>query len=97
MLSVSVHPGLIRSDLGRHLSGVSQIFINFLAKPSIYGAYSEIYAAVSPDLTVQDHSGAYIIPFGSVGSPRNDLVKIGNDNDGDRLWQALTDATAPYI
>lgn len=97
VLSVSLHPGLIRSDLGRDMGGLSQSFLNFASKPSIYGGYTEVYAAVSPDLTVQDHSGAYIVPYGSVGSARNDLVKIGHSDEGDKVWQALTDATAPYI
>uniref|UniRef100_A0A060T0Q0 ARAD1C17754p n=1 Tax=Blastobotrys adeninivorans TaxID=409370 RepID=A0A060T0Q0_BLAAD len=97
VLSVSLHPGLIRSDLGRDMGGLSKVFVGFISKPSIYGGYTEMYAALSPDLTVQDHSGAYIVPFGSVGSARNDLVKIGSGDDGDKVWQALTDATTAYM
>lgn len=40
--------------------------------PAVYGAYTELWAALSPDLTVQ-MSGAYIWPWGRFGLFREDI------------------------
>lgn len=97
VLSVSVHPGVINSDLGRYLSSVESFFSSFIAQPVVYGAYSEMYGAVSPDLTVEKHSGAYIVPYGTVGIARGDIVKAAEGKEGDKVWQWLTEVTDPYI
>lgn len=38
-----------------------------ILKPAIYGAYTELYAAVSPDLTLENDNGSFIIPWGRKG------------------------------
>ena len=40
--------------------------------PAIYGAYTELWTALSPDLT-PERSGAYIVPWGRIGSFRPDI------------------------
>uniref|UniRef100_A0A060TE15 ARAD1D04246p n=1 Tax=Blastobotrys adeninivorans TaxID=409370 RepID=A0A060TE15_BLAAD len=97
VLSVSVHPGMIHSDLARHMSSVERYFASYVAQPVVYGAYTEIYAAVSPDLTVEKHSDAYIVPYGRVGIARTDLVEAAEGKEGDKFWQWLTEVTDPYM
>jgi len=38
-----------------------------LMYPATYGAYTELWAALSPELT-PDNSGAYVYPWGRIGS-----------------------------
>jgi retinol dehydrogenase-12 len=40
----------------------------------VYGAYTELYAGLSPDLTIEKTQGAYIWPWGRVGSMRSDIA-----------------------
>ncbi|KAI4157095.1 MAG: hypothetical protein LQ342_008526 [Letrouitia transgressa] len=44
--------------------------------PPINGAYTELFAGLSPDVTVE-RSGAWIIPWGRFGSLRKDLELAG--------------------
>ncbi|KIX99809.1 uncharacterized protein Z520_04445 [Fonsecaea multimorphosa CBS 102226] len=72
------NPGNLSSDLQRHAndqwpSWARWILHTLLLYPSIYGAYTEIYAGLSPDLTLEKDQGAYIIPWGRKGHVRPDL------------------------
>jgi hypothetical protein len=41
--------------------------MNLLFHPPIYGAYTELWAVLTPELTVEK-SGAYVFPWGRFGS-----------------------------
>lgn len=41
--------------------------------PAINGAYTELYAGLSDDLTYEKHNGKYIWPWGRVGPVRKDV------------------------
>uniref|UniRef100_A0A060T1C5 ARAD1C19272p n=1 Tax=Blastobotrys adeninivorans TaxID=409370 RepID=A0A060T1C5_BLAAD len=97
VLSVSVHPGVTSSDISRQFPAFTRGLVKNLAKPPLYGAYSEMYAALSPDLTLDNHRGAYIFPFGAVGSARSDLVNYSKGADGDKVWERFTEVTDPYM
>jgi hypothetical protein len=51
--------------------------------PPRYGAYTELYAGLSPDLTIEKHSGAFIWPWGLVGYLRPDIEQsLRSEGDG---------------
>lgn len=55
VVSVPCNPGHLRSDLYRDGSFLFRSAINmFIAYPSIYGAYTELYSAFSPEITIED-------------------------------------------
>ncbi|KAJ5624047.1 steroid dehydrogenase [Penicillium lagena] len=75
ILSVVVNPGNLKSALTRHFSPL----VPLLAAPLLYhprmGAYSELWAGLSSNLTISD-GGKYIIPWGRIHpSPRTDLLR----------------------
>nr|POE90118.1 putative oxidoreductase [Quercus suber] len=74
ILSVTLNPGHLRSNLTRHMpSWVPILAAPLLHKPKM-GAYTNIWAALSPELTIED-GGKYILPWGRVHpSPRKDIV-----------------------
>nr|POE63304.1 putative oxidoreductase [Quercus suber] len=73
VLHVSFNPGNLRTELQRHWEGFGAKMTDWLLLyPAINGGYTELWAAVSPDLT-PDKSGAYIWPWGRVGSLRPDI------------------------
>lgn len=45
-----------------------------ILKPAIYGAYSELYAALSPELK-EENNGGYLLPWGRIGEMQEDIAK----------------------
>lgn len=55
----------------------------------IKGAYTELYAGWSSDITLEN-SGAYLIPWGRIGRPRTDIEAAMSDVEGSnarRFWE----------
>lgn len=82
------NPGNLASDLQRHSAGqipgfLSWFLHNVLLHPVVFGAYTELYSGLSPDLTLEKHQGAYIIPWGRVGNVRSDLTTEAKKSDGE--------------
>jgi hypothetical protein len=50
--------------------------INTMLHTPIHGAYTELFAGLSPDVT-PDHNGAWIIPWGRIAPIRKDLGAAG--------------------
>ncbi|KIX03286.1 uncharacterized protein Z518_06838 [Rhinocladiella mackenziei CBS 650.93] len=81
------NPGNLASDLQRHAGSQFPAFVmwllhKFLLYPVIFGAYTEIYAGLSPDLTLEKDQGAYIVPWGRKAGVRKDLELEAAKEDG---------------
>ncbi|KAM0543623.1 hypothetical protein ACHAPJ_012211 [Fusarium lateritium] len=74
VISVALNPGNLKSDLLRHYSTIQQCIMGSMLYPPLYGAYTELFAGLSPDVTLEK-TGAWIIPFGRFGVPREDLER----------------------
>ncbi|KAL9609597.1 MAG: hypothetical protein Q9167_005640 [Letrouitia subvulpina] len=72
----SINPGNLRTNLQRHTTGLQGRILSLFLHPPINGAYTELFAGLSPDVTVEK-SGAWIIPWGRFGSLRKDLELAG--------------------
>lgn len=72
--SVSLNPGNLKTDLQRHVPRWQMLVINRLVYPPLFGAYTELFAGLSPDVTLEK-SGAWIEPWGRFDAPRADLEK----------------------
>ncbi|KAF2488864.1 short-chain dehydrogenase [Lophium mytilinum] len=66
ILSVSLHPGLMKTELQRNMPAVASFAMGVVFKPAKYGAYTELYAGFSPKVTVADN-GEFFIPWGRKG------------------------------
>lgn len=94
-LSLSVHPGLIKTELFRNTSFLEKGIIRpFLWSP-VYGAYNELYAALSPKLH-NDDNNVYIVPFARKGEIRPDIYAAARDDRGEKLWNWMNKAIEPY-
>lgn len=74
ILTVTQNPGNLRSNLTRHLPS----YVTILASPLLHharkGAYTELWAGLSPELRIEDN-GKYVVPWGRVHpNPRQDLM-----------------------
>jgi retinol dehydrogenase 12 len=68
IVSNAWNPGNLRTDLTRHNPKVMTAVANAVfLYPARFGGYTELYAACSPDLTL-DNNGAYIFPWGRIGT-----------------------------
>ncbi|KAI1470549.1 NAD(P)-binding protein [Daldinia caldariorum] len=67
VVHAAFNPGNLHTELQRHWKGLDQwITEKFFTYPAIYGAYTELWAALTPELT-PDKSGAYVYPWGRFG------------------------------
>ncbi|KAK5019637.1 hypothetical protein BJ546DRAFT_1004212 [Cryomyces antarcticus] len=102
IVSVAWNPGNLQSELQRHVeNGVFRILSRvFLHKP-VFGAYTELFAGWSPDVTPAQN-GAYIIPWGRFGTFRNDIVPStrpvaeGGNGKAEKFWEWCDKETRQY-
>jgi len=73
ILSVSVHPGLMRTELQRNMGVIGPVGMKLLFKAPVYGAYSELYAAFSPQLKAENNGG-YVLAWGRVAGLPEDIT-----------------------
>lgn len=80
----SLHPGVVQTDLWRHLSGPQQFVMKVVSpftKSSIQGAQTSIYCAVEPSL--EKESGGYY----SDCAPAKCSAKAEDDDLAQKLWE----------
>ncbi|KAJ3549262.1 hypothetical protein NM208_g590 [Fusarium decemcellulare] len=102
IVSVAINPGHLKTELMRHVSSLMQRFLNrFVLYDPIYGAYTEVFAGLSPGVTAED-SGRYIMPWGRFGLVKDDLVAAmksrveGGTGGAERFWEFCEEATKPF-
>jgi NAD(P)-dependent dehydrogenase (short-subunit alcohol dehydrogenase family) len=79
ILSVTLNPGNLKTELTRHFSRVVPILVSPLLYDAKFGAYTNLWAGLSSDLTIED-GGKYIVPWGSLSiNPRKDLLDAMKD------------------
>lgn len=103
IISVALNPGNLHSDLQRHLKNpVERFMVGLMCHPTIFGAYTEIFAATSPEVTIEK-TGAYIIPWGRFGVMGSEVTKAikdpkeGGNGNMRRFWDWSTEQVKPYM
>jgi retinol dehydrogenase-12 len=74
-VSQSLDPGNLKTDLWKHLPSWQGWLINRGLKEPIYGAYTELYAGISTDIT-QENNGAFGENFRSFSTLAHLLIQI---------------------
>ncbi|KAJ7051079.1 hypothetical protein C8F01DRAFT_1067277 [Mycena amicta] len=67
LVSCSVHPGLIQSELGRYVLGWMQVAANYVIYPTPLGALTQLWGGTVA--TPAQITGQYLQPWGFVGAP----------------------------
>ncbi|KAF8143844.1 NAD(P)-binding protein [Mycena galopus ATCC 62051] len=65
IMSVALHPGNLKSGLGRHLSGIQAIIFNLILYPTPFGALTQLWAGTMDEGKM--FGGKYLIPWARVG------------------------------
>ncbi|KAK7749830.1 hypothetical protein SLS53_000411 [Cytospora paraplurivora] len=107
IVSVCLNPGYLKTASFDGTPALVMFFMNrvMLSEP-IFGAYTELFAGLSPEVTLEK-SGSYIIPWGRIrdnnAGPRPDLIKAGNTTEegglgyGEKFWTWCEEKWAPYV
>jgi len=86
IISVSVHPGPIISELPRNAldmnSSSSQLLMNMVLYPTPMGIITPLYGGTSPE--VENLNGEYLTQWARVGTPRSNDPVLGRE-----LWTWL--------
>ncbi|KAE9378419.1 putative estradiol 17 beta-dehydrogenase [Stipitochalara longipes BDJ] len=74
IVSIPLNPGNLKSDLARDQGATIKLISAIIRYPPINGAYTELFAGLSPDVTIEK-SGDWVIPWGRFYLIRNDLIE----------------------
>ncbi|KIJ18178.1 hypothetical protein PAXINDRAFT_9260 [Paxillus involutus ATCC 200175] len=90
IISISLNPGGIKTELQRHRSALAQRLNSMILLWDIsYGPLTQLYAGTSPEAATM--SGQYLIPWARIGAPR---ANTQNPQLGKELWTWLEDQVA---
>jgi len=62
-------------------------FKSLILYEPIYGAYTELFAGLSPDVTMEQ-AGAHIIPWGRIAVPRKEIMNAMKSKEEGRTGVA---------
>ncbi|TAQ85334.1 hypothetical protein B7494_g6342 [Chlorociboria aeruginascens] len=102
IISVTLDPGNLRTDLQRHVPWWQYAVIKLLLYPPIFGAYTELFAGLSPEVTLEKN-GAWIAPWGRFVSLRKD-IEDGAKTEAEggtgvalKFWEWTEEQIKPYL
>ncbi|KAG4220551.1 hypothetical protein PC116_g30970 [Phytophthora cactorum] len=103
VLSASLNPGNLDSDLWRTQGPITTFILrNTVFYPVVYGAYTALYAGLSPHIT-PDNSGAFVAPWGrihNVSKAMADAAKRkseGGSGIGEEFWKWSEEEIKKYM
>ncbi|KAL2024722.1 hypothetical protein VTK56DRAFT_6923 [Thermocarpiscus australiensis] len=102
IVSVPINPGNLTSELPRHQGIVLKAVARLVGYPPLLGAYTELFAAFSPEVTMEK-SGSRVAPFGRFYPLREDLYKAmrleseGGTGGTARFWDWTEEQIGPYL
>ncbi|KAH9046336.1 NAD(P)-binding protein [Lactarius deliciosus] len=91
IVSTSLNPGNIRTDILRHQPGWRNAIVYWLMYPVSYGALTQLYCATAP--SAADANGKFFIPWARLGEPNKAALE---PQIGERLWSWLENETKRY-
>lgn len=103
IVSVVQNPGNLKTNVWKHVPKVAMVFLNPILYKTVYGAYTELYAGLSTEITPNDN-GAYVVPWGKIqtDTPRKDIVqamkpeKDGGTDVAKKFWEFCEDQAKRY-
>ncbi|KAI5117265.1 hypothetical protein M0805_000996 [Coniferiporia weirii] len=85
IISISLNPGNLKTDLQRHIqSRIQHRIANMILHPAPMGALTQLWAGTMPETAA--YNGKYLIPWARVGEPRKDTQ---DPETGVKLWDWL--------
>ncbi|KAI0392328.1 short-chain dehydrogenase [Xylariaceae sp. FL0594] len=101
IVSVSLNPGNLKSELDRHCNWAELIFRKATTYPTVNGAYTELFAGVSDQVTLEK-TGSWIVPWGRFENIRSDLqegskpAEEGGTGIAQKFWAWSEEQTSSF-
>ncbi|KAH7017132.1 hypothetical protein EDB80DRAFT_278016 [Ilyonectria destructans] len=102
IISIPLNPGNLHSELDRTSSWLFYSARALVCYPPINGAYTELFAAFSPELTIEK-TGTWVVPWGRFSPIRSDILagslpeSEGGSGMAEKFWAWSEDQVKPYI
>ncbi|KAI1748157.1 hypothetical protein F4782DRAFT_385219 [Xylaria castorea] len=107
ILSVTLNPGNLRAGSFKGTAAPVYFILNaFMLHDPEFGAYTELYAGLSPELKIE-HNGTYVIPWGRRRPDneitRKDILKAmapeseGGLGHAKKLWEWCEEQWKPHV
>jgi retinol dehydrogenase-12 len=103
IVSVALNPGNLDSELWRTQASVARTLLSrFFLHDPIYGAYTELFAALSPDVGLEN-TGAWIVPWGRIKPIQQHLLdstktkEEGGSGKAKAFWEWTEEQIKPYL
>ncbi|MCP8719735.1 MAG: SDR family NAD(P)-dependent oxidoreductase [Asgard group archaeon] len=91
-ISISICPGYLKTGIQRHIGGFRKFGYDLLFHDQKFGAYTLLFAGLSPDVTIRN-KGDHIISFGRFGLIRSDLK---DDDYGKKIMNYIDEQIKQY-
>jgi retinol dehydrogenase-12 len=99
VLHIALNPGFLKTNLQRNAPAPLRGIMGALFKGPKYGAYTELYAGLAPDV----RQGDFVIPWGRIGSvpehvsASTKVTKEGLESVGARFYEWCEAQVKPYM
>ncbi|GFF56881.1 uncharacterized oxidoreductase C736.13 [Aspergillus udagawae] len=93
IISLSLNPGNFVTNLQQSMPRWQVALFKLIAHDPKYGAYTELFAGLQPDIT-QDKSGSWVAPFGRFVPIREDLL---DPSLGKKYWDWTEEQVKKYV
>lgn len=84
IISVSLNPGNLKTELQRHVPGIIAVFLNLTLYHASYGALTQLWAGTTPD--AERLNGKFLIPWAREGDPG---ATTKDETIAEKLWTWL--------
>jgi retinol dehydrogenase-12 len=78
------HPGVVQSELVRHLNPVIRFMVKSVSINVDDGALAQLYLATSPEIEEKEIHGKYYVPYGEPATPQRHPISKENQT---QLWE----------
>lgn len=97
VLSVSLNPGNLSSELNRHSGLLGVVIVKLMTYPAVNGAYTEFFAGLSPEVKALKRN-EWVIPFGRISALRKDVAEAGEEGGtAQKFWDWSEEQVAKYL
>lgn len=102
IIGLGVNPGNLKSDLFRQQGAVFKILTSPAYYPIVNGAYAELWAGLSPEVTLEK-AGSLVYPFGRFGTIRKDWEAAtksgteGGNGTAQKFWDWSEEQVKKYL
>lgn len=97
VLSVSLNPGNLNSDLKRHVGWIGDLLAPYITYPPVNGAYTEFFAGFAPEIKGLK-GNQWVIPFGRVADLRKDVAESRHEGGtAGQFWEWSEEQVKSYL